>query len=253
MPIVEKISQVIRTALGKGHYTAAILLAGGAGTRMGGTTTKQMMELSGKPVIVYSLLALDACEYVDEIIVVAKADEIALYPELLKTYGIQKVTHVVEGGETRQDSVLKGFEMVPDKADHIAIHDGARPLITPSQIKSVILSAYDHKAAAAAAPAKDSIKVANISGMIDHTVDRKTVWLMQTPQVFYANLFRASIYTATKDKFQGTDDAEVAEHAGFSTKLVDTGYENIKITTPVDLLIAETILRQREAEEHQDD
>ena len=253
MPIVEKIAQVVRTALGKSHYTAAILLAGGSGSRMSSETTKQMMPLCNKPIIVYSLEALDASEYIDEIIVVAKSDEITLYPELIKQYGIKKVTHIVEGGESRQDSVLRGFEMVPDKADHIAIHEGARPLITPAQIKAVVLAAYDYKAAAAAAPAKDSIKVANISGMVDHTVDRKTVWLMQTPQVFYANLFRASIYTASKDKFQGTDDAEVAEHAGFSTKLVDTGYENIKITTPVDLLIAEAILRQREEKEHLDD
>ena len=158
----------------------------------------------------------------------------------------------MEGGETRQESVLKGFELIPDKADYVAIHDGARPLITPSQIKTVVLSAYDYKAAAAAAPAKDSVKVANISGMIDYTVDRKTVWLMQTPQVFYSNLYRASIYTASKDKFIGTDDTEVAEHAGFSTKLVDIGYENIKITTPVDLLLAEAILANRGKEKNND-
>ena len=249
MPFVEKLSQAMRTAFGKGHYTAAIILAGGSGTRMGADSTKQMMNLCGKPIIVHSLLAFEASEYIDEIILVAKADEIELYPPLLEQYGIHKVTHIVEGGETRQDSVLRGFEMVPDKADHIAIHDGARPLITPAQIKSVVLAAYDYKAAAAAAPAKDSVKVANISAMIDYTVDRKTVWLMQTPQVFYGNLFRAAIYTSSKDKFQGTDDAEVAEHAGFSTKLVNTGYENIKITTPVDLLIAEAILQKRESEE----
>lgn len=253
MPFVEKLSQALRTALGKGHYTAAIILAGGSGTRMGADSAKQMMNLCGKPIIVHSLLAFEASEYIDEIILVAKADEIELYPALLNQYGIQKVTHIVEGGETRQDSVLRGFEMVPDKADHIAIHDGARPLITPAQIKSVVLAAYDYKAAAAAAPAKDSVKVANISAMIDYTVDRKTVWLMQTPQVFYGNLFRASIYTASKDKFQGTDDTEVAEHAGFSTKLVNTGYENIKITTPVDLLIAEAILQKRSTEEQSND
>ncbi len=249
MPIVEKIAQTLRTAFGKDHYTAAILLAGGSGSRMGADTTKQMMTLCGKPVIVHSLLALEASEYIDEIILVAKADEVALYPAMIEEYGITKLTHIVEGGETRQDSVLRGFEMVPDRADHVAIHDGARPLITPAQIKAVVLAAYDYKAAAAAAPAKDSVKVANISGMVDYTVDRNTVWLMQTPQVFYGNLFRASIYTAAKDKFQGTDDTQVAEHAGFSTKLVNTGYENIKITTPVDLLIAEAILRDRATKE----
>lgn len=245
MSTIEKTSRLARLFRGKDHYTAAIILAGGSGNRMGSDTTKQMMMLDGKPVIVHSLEAFQASDYIDEIIVVAKADELDIYPSLFLQYGITKATQVVEGGATRQESVLKGFEVVPDKADHIAIHDGARPLITPAQIKAVVLAAYDYKAAAAAAPAKDSVKVANISGMIDYTVDRKTVWLMQTPQVFYGNLFRASIYTAAKDKFEGTDDTEVAEHAGFSTKLVNTGYENIKITTPVDLLIAEAILKQR--------
>ena len=252
MAVIEKISRLTKTVLGRNHYTAAIVLAGGTGSRMGSVTTKQMMTLADKPLIIHSLLAMDACEYIDEVIIVAKADEIDRYPAMLEEYDIQKVTAIVEGGETRQDSVLKGFEKVPDKADHVAIHDGARPLITPAQIKAVVLAAYDYRAAAAAAPAKDSVKVTNISGMIDYTVDRKTVWLMQTPQVFYANLFRASIYTAAKDKFVGTDDAEVAEHAGFSTKLIDTGYENIKVTTPVDLLLAEVILEQRAKEKIHD-
>ena len=248
MAIVEKSSQIARLFAGQHHYTAAIILAGGTGSRMGSNTTNQMMQLAGKPLIIHTLLAFEESEYIDEIIIVAKSEERDSYDMILKDYKISKVSHIVEGGATRQESVLKGFEKVPDKADHIAIHDGARPLITPAQIKAVVLAAYDYKAAAAAAPAKDSVKVANISGMIDYSVDRKTVWLMQTPQVFYANLFRASIYTAAKDKFEGTDDAQVAEHAGFSTKLVNTGYENIKITTPVDLLIAEAILKQRNEE-----
>jgi 2-C-methyl-D-erythritol 4-phosphate cytidylyltransferase len=252
MATIEKASRLARLFGGRDHYTAAIILAGGSGNRMDSKTTKQMMMLDGKPIIVHSLEAFQASDYIDEIIVVAKADEIDLYAPLFEQYGITKATKVVEGGATRQESVLKGFEAIPDRADHIAIHDGARPLITPTQIKSVVLAAYDYKAAAAAAPAKDSVKVANISGMIDYTVDRKTVWLMQTPQVFYGNLFRASIYTAAKNKFEGTDDTQVVEHAGFSTKLVNTGYENIKITTPVDLLIAEAILKQRKEEKSDD-
>lgn len=246
MATIEKVSRLARLFGGRDHYTAAIILAGGTGSRMGTDTTKQMLTLAGKPLIIHSLLAFEASDYIDEIIIVGKADELERYPAMIEKHGITKVTNIVEGGATRQESVLKGFEVVPDQADHIAIHDGARPLITPAQIKAVVLAAYDYKAAAAAAPAKDSVKVANISGMIDYTVDRKTVWLMQTPQIFNANLFRASIYTAAKDKFEGTDDTQVAEHAGFSTKLVNTGYENIKITTPVDLIIAEAILKQRE-------
>ena len=252
MAVIEKLSRLSKTILGRDHYTAAIVLAGGSGSRMGCPTTKQMMTLAGKPLIIHSLLAMEACDYIDEVILVAKADEIDLYPSMLEEYGICKVTHVVEGGETRQESVFKGIEVLPDKADHVAIHDGARPLITPSQIKTVVLAAYEYKAAAAAAPAKDSVKVTNISGMVDYTVDRKTVWLMQTPQVFNANLYRASIYTANRNKFVGTDDAEVAEHAGFSTKLINTGYENIKITTPVDLQLAEVILSNRSKEKTND-
>ncbi len=252
MAVIEKLSRLTKTVLGRDHYTSAILLAGGSGSRMNSDTTKQMMTLAGKPLIIHSLQAMEACQYIDEVILVAKADEADRYPAMLEEHGITKVTHIVEGGATRQDSVFNGLQVVSDKADHIAIHDGARPLITPAQIKAVVLAAYDYKAAAAAAPAKDSVKVTNISGMIDYTVDRKTVWLMQTPQVFNANLYRASIYTAMRNKFIGTDDTEVAEHAGFSTKLIDTGYENIKVTTPVDLLLAEVILANREKENSHD-
>lgn len=246
MGIFDKSTRLARLALDKrSHYVAAVIVAGGSGNRMKSNTTKQMMHLCGKPVIVHTLEAFEASDYIDEIVLVAKADELDSYPALFEKYSITKVHSIVAGGETRQASVMAGFEAISDKADFVAIHDGARPLITPEQIKQVVLSAFEYRAATAATPATDSAKEANISAMIDRTVDRKSLWMVQTPQVFYANLYRAAAYTAKKDNFIATDDTEIAEHAGFSSKLVNIGYENLKITTPVDLIIAEAILAYR--------
>lgn len=246
MGLFDKSTRILRTATGRRpHFVSAIIVAGGSGNRMKSNQTKQMMTLCAKPVIVHTLSAFEASDYIDEIILVAKADELDLYPPLLRQYGITKVVKTIAGGDTRQDSVMAGFEAISEKTDYVAIHDGARPLITPEQIKQVLLSAFEYRAATAATPATDSAKTANISAMIDRTVDRKTLWMVQTPQVFYANLYRAAAYTAKKDNFIGTDDTEIAEHAGFSAKLVDIGYENIKITTPIDLVKAEAILAYR--------
>ncbi len=246
MGIFDKSTRFARLALDKrSHYVAAVIVAGGSGSRMRSDQTKQMMTLGTKPVIVHTVEAFEASDYVDEIILVAKADELDCYAPLLKQYGITKVKKVVAGGETRQASVLAGFEAIDEKADFVAIHDGARPLITPEQIKQVVLAAFEYRAATAATPATDSAKSANISAMIDRTVDRKSLWMVQTPQVFYANLYRAAAYTAQKEGFVGTDDTELAEHAGFSAKLVNIGYDNLKITTPIDLVKAEAILGYR--------
>lgn len=246
MGIFDKATRLARTALGKNaHYVSAVIVAGGSGSRMKSDKTKQMMTLCGKPVIVHTLMAFEASDYIDEIILVAKEDEIDLYPPLLEQYGIKKISALIPGGDTRQESVMAGFEAINEKADFVAIHDGARPLITPEQIKSVVLAAFEYRAATAATPATDSAKVANISAMIDRTVDRKSLWMVQTPQVFYANLYRAAAYTAKKNGFIGTDDTEIAERAGFSTKLVNVGYDNMKITTPIDLVKAEAILAYR--------
>lgn len=246
MGIFDKSTRLARMALDKNsHFVSAVIVAGGSGSRMKSGTTKQMMTLCGKPIIVRTLEAFEASDYIDEIVLVAKADELALYEPMLTKYGITKVSKIVAGGDSRQNSVMAGFEAISEKADFTAIHDGARPLITPDQIKRVVLAAFEYRAATAATPATDSAKTANISAMIDRTVDRKSLWMVQTPQVFYANLYRAAAYTAKKDGFVSTDDTEIAEHAGFSSKLVNVGYDNLKITTPIDLVKAEAILRYR--------
>ena len=231
------------------HYVSAVIAAGGSGSRMQSNTTKQFMELDGKPVIINTLLAFDKSEYIDEIVIVAKEDEVAMYPHLIKKYGLKKVTKVVSGSDTRQKSVLNGLSAISDKADFIAIHDGARPLITGEQIKKVVLSAFEFRAAAAASKSKDTPKLVSNNGFIEMGVDRDTLWLMQTPQIFSANLYRAAAYTAIENGYEATDDCALAERAGFPVKVVDCGYENIKITTPEDLKFAELILSERKKQD----
>ncbi len=231
----------------KPHFTSAIIAAAGSGTRMCSEdgTTKQLLTLSGMPIIVRTLKAFEECERINEIIVVAREDEIPIYTKYKTEYNITKITAVVKGGETRQESVMRGFEAINDKSEFVAIHDGARCLITPEKINSVLSETYRCGAATAATRATDTVKRANSKNYITETVDRNELWLAQTPQCFKTELYRASAYIAKEEGYTATDDNALAEHLGFDVKLVDTGTDNIKITTPADLAIAEVILRNR--------
>ena len=249
MGLAEQIGSVLRTfSYSAFHRTSAIILAGGSGQRMGSTATKQFMTLCDMPVIVHSLLAFEKSEYIDEIIIVAKQDEVDLYGPIIKKYGINKVTAVVAGGESRQASVACGIEAISPKSDFVAIHDGARPLITTEQIKAVVIAAFQNKAATAAAPSKDTPKMVSKSRFIEESVEREKLWLMQTPQIFNADVYRAALFNATTNGIEATDDSALVKEAGFPVKIVDCGYENIKITTPVDLKLANIILRERQLE-----
>lgn len=230
------------------HFTSAIIAAAGCGSRMGdiGGKTKQLTEINGLPVIVHTLLAFQRCECINEIVVVGRADELSVYEEYKSTFGLDKLTKVVEGGKTRQESVLCGFEAISDESEFVAIHDGARCLITPEMIESVVREAYRRGAATAAASVTDTVKKEDGSGYISETYDRSSLWGAQTPQVFKTEIYRAAAYIAKEENFETTDDNALAERLGFKVKLVDCGRENIKITTPLDLKIAELILSERE-------
>ena len=243
-----KISDLFRAAMGKfdsRHFVSAIIVAGGSSSRMGGDTTKQMMLVGAIPVVVRTLLAFERNDYIKEIIVVAKADETDRYIAFKDEYSISKLVCVTEGGATRQESVLNGFEKISSKSDYVAIHDAARCFVTDKVIEDTIRAAYKHDAACAAIPVKDTAKYADSKGYIDHTVDRNYLWRAQTPQVFKANLYRAAAYYSKEQGLEATDDCMLAENAGFRVKLVESDEDNIKITTPYDIKTGEFILKKR--------
>lgn len=230
------------------RFSSAIIVAAGNGTRAGTQgTTKQMTELMGTPVVARTISTFENCRFINEIIVVAKPDEIPRYDELQLAYGWKKLVAVVSGGETRQESVRNGFQAISDKSELVYIHDGARCLITEDMIAAVGHAACFDGAAIAAHKATDTVKMIEDKKL--KTLDRTGIWLAQTPQVFLTELYRAAAYIALQEKREATDDAMLAEMVGFSVTPVECGTENIKITHPIDFAIAEAILKHRSHEE----
>ena len=229
----------------KPDFTSAVIVAGGSSTRMGDGISKQFLEIGGMPVVVRTLLAFEETPEIDEIIVVAKESELELYKEFKAKYKISKLKQAVIGGSSRQESVKNGFELISDKSKYVAIHDGARCLITKEEISRVCQAAYTYNAATAASRATDTIKTATSTEFIDKTVDRSTVWHAQTPQIFGADLYRAALAVATRDKLEVTDDCSLVEHIEHPIKLVECSSCNVKITTPEDVWRAKAIIHQR--------
>lgn len=246
---IKKAVGILRAISGSPHpknYTSAIIAAAGLSERFGGDITKQMTELRGVPLLIHTLRAFEASDCIHEIIIVAKMNEIPAWEKLCREHNITKVSKIVQGGYTRQQSVLCGFEAINKKSKFVAISDGARCLVTPEQIKSVCRAAYKYKAATAAHRSTDTVKIADKKGFIDTTADRDTVWLAQTPQVFKTNLYRAAAYTALKKGFEATDDNSLVENVGHPIRLVECGAQNIKITTREDIAVADGVLAERE-------
>ncbi len=248
MKISEKdIASLLRTlskTTGEPHFTSAIIVAAGSGSRMKNTDgkTKQLMELDGIPIIARTLITFEASKLINEIIVAVREDEQALYDDFKEKYSLTKLKTTVIGGSSRQESVLRGFEAIDDRSEFVAIHDGARCLITEEMIEKVVTEAYRRGAATAATPATDTVKVVNSRGFIEETVPRDTVWLAQTPQVFKTEVYRAAAYVCLDEGFEGTDDNSLCEHVGFEVRPVDCGKANIKITEPSDMIIAKALL-----------
>lgn len=226
------------------RYTAAVIVAAGASTRMHTEGSKTLLPLDGKPVLAHTLLAFQNAATVSEIVVVARAEDIDAVFDIQEIYGITKLRAVARGGTTRALSVEAGLKKIRPEADFIAIHDGARCLITPEGVDSVIEAAYRYRAASAAMPVFDTVKIATKRGYIASTIDRNTVFTVQTPQVFQAELYFAALSSVT-DRENLTDDNQLMEKLGFPVRLVDIGRENLKITHPEDLSLAEFILKKR--------
>ena len=249
---VSKIARALRAISGSPHpknFTSAVIAAAGLSTRFGGETTKQRTEICAKPMLYYTLKAYQDASLIHEIIIVARENETAFWEALVAEEGLSKVSRIIVGGATRQESVRLGLDAVSEASKFIAIADGARCLITPDQIDSVCRSAYKYNAATAAHRSTDTVKIADKKGFVDTTADRNTVWLAQTPQVFNTNLYRAAAYTALKKGFEATDDNSLVEEVGHPVRLVECGALNIKITEKEDIEIARAIISKRLAED----
>ena len=243
MSVTYRINQLVRLLTLRGRpKTSAVVLAAGSGSRMNSDTTKQLMELCGKPLFVHSLLAFQKCKYIDEIVLVCRREEREYVKETAKSYGIDKLSRVVVGGKTRQLSALAGFEAISEKADFVAIHDAARACVTADIIADVVAMAHAYGAASAVGKVTDTVKTFDSDGFISSTVDRETVVGAQTPQVFSVSIYRAGAYTALKNKIEVTDDNMLVERLGFRVKAVDCGADNFKVTTIHDIERAEAVL-----------
>lgn len=224
-------------------YCTAVIAAAGSSARMGGEN-KLLLPLDGVPVLARTLQAVDAADGVDEIVIAAREDELLTYAELCRTYGIQKPVKVVCGGASRTESVLRAALEANADAKLIAVQDGARPLVTPERIDAVIRRAAVCAAAAPAIPVHDTIKIA-ANGIVTQTPDRASLFAVQTPQVFDASLLKAALQSALTDHAEVTDDCSAVERMGKEVYLTDGDEENIKITTPVDMILAEAIWARR--------
>ena len=223
----------------------ALVAAAGSSTRMGGIN-KLLQPLDGVPVLVRTLTALQRAGRIDEIVVAAREEDVVEISRLCRTYGITKCAKVVRGGESRTHSVLlAALEARPD-AELLAVQDGARPLVTPELIDAVAETAARTAAAAPAVPVKDTVKVVRADGTVDRTLDRDALRAVQTPQIFEASILKAALQSALEAGAAVTDDCSAVERLGKRVYLVEGDEENLKITTPVDLLLAEAILKDRE-------
>lgn len=249
MALASSVADLLRSAAGitTHAYTSAIIVAAGSSTRMASAGSKQLIELDGMPVVARTLRTFNESPCIDEIIVVARPDELDEYPRLTELYGLTKITAVIPGGETRADSVMRGFRKINEKAKYVAIHDGARCLVTADMIDAVWQKAYRHGAAIAATRAVDTIKMADDKGFVAETLDRNLIWQAQTPQIFATKVYTAAAYTALDADAlaAATDDSSLVERIGYPVKLVECGRDNLKITTPDDLSRAAAILAAR--------
>ena len=221
---------------------SAVIVAAGSSSRFG--SDKLFAPLSEIPVLAYSLTTFEACKYISEIIVVTEPEKIIEIAELCEKFNISKATKIVCGGATRLESALSGVSETDKRCKLIAVHDGARPLVTMKIIEDTILSAYKHKAAIPVIASKDTIKIVSGS-FVAETPDRSSAFCAQTPQVFVPELIKGALTNALQNNIAVFDDASAVENLGFYVCVTEGNEENIKITTPMDLKFAECILASR--------
>ncbi len=239
---MSKLSDMIRKA--KHTTCSAVVVAAGSSVRMG--EDKLYMKLGGMPVLARTLLALNRCECVEEIVLVVRPDQLEKAARLCRDYGVLKCRKVVCGGAERTDSALAGLSEVKRSAKLVLIHDGARPLVTEAVVWGAVHGAALYKCASAAVPVTDTVNLAE-ANTVTQTLPRSSLVAMQTPQAFVPELIKAALTVAVRDGKTYTDDCAAVEAMGVRVRLTPGSPENIKITGPVDLQTAEAILRSRES------
>jgi 2-C-methyl-D-erythritol 4-phosphate cytidylyltransferase len=225
--------------------TLAIILAGGAGKRMGAATNKQLLLLDNRPIIVHTLQIFEECRSIDGVyLVVNQKDLPVIQEEILETYKFNKLVKLVIGGRLRQDSVRNGLEAIENSCNVVVIHDGARPFLSTSFIDKSISLMEMFDAIIPAIPVKDTIKVISKEGFVLKTLERDTLWHVQTPQTFKYDLILKAYRDGMAKKLYGYDDATFLESLGKKVKVIEGSPYNIKITTPEDLVMAQGMLAQ---------
>lgn len=226
-----------------GYYVSAIIAAAGMSNRMGSKVNKQFINIGNEPVLAHTLRKFESSSYIDEIILIAKESEVEYCrKEIVKKFGFKKVRKIIKGGKERQDSIYNGILALDERADIVLTHDGARPFVKIENIEDGIKGVIDHEACVIGVPVKDTIKVVDNDSDVHHTPNRSLVWAAQTPQCFWRSIIQTGYEYAIDEEIVGTDDSSLVEKAGYDVKMIMGSYDNIKITTPEDLIIAESLL-----------
>ncbi|WP_078551145.1 2-C-methyl-D-erythritol 4-phosphate cytidylyltransferase [Bacillus alkalicellulosilyticus] len=223
---------------------SVVIPAAGQGKRMGAGKNKQFIEIANIPVIIHTISVFQQDSNCSSIIVVANQEELAFMTQLIKEYNLTKVTRVIPGGSERQFSVEQGIVTL-QKEGIVLIHDGARPFISHEHIQAVAEKAAAVGAAVVGVPVKDTVKRVNQQSLIEETVERSSLWAIQTPQAFRLSVIKDAHAKAKVEGFLGTDDASLVERYGQAVAIVKGDYLNMKLTTPEDLLFAEAILSKK--------
>lgn len=228
--------------------TLALIPAAGEGRRFGRPEGKQFVLLAGIPLLAQTLAPFQRSTFIQEIILVVPAATVGrVWEEIVEAHQINKVKNVVPGGKLRQDSVRLGLEAAGPSWDLVLIHDGARPLVTDEMISRCVRETQGRGATFTGIPAIDTIKQVDGSGKVMRTLERERLWMVQTPQTFRHDLIVSAHRQAQQEGFTGTDDASLVERLGHDVWAIPGSYENIKVTTHMDLSLAERILAQRTA------
>ena len=211
---------------------------------MGAEKPKALLPLGDRPILIHTLQKFEDCPQVDEVLPLLPPGEgMDLAEESVRRFGLKKVYQILPGGEERQDSVYRGLQALRGKADWVIIHDGVRPFVSPELIQQVLSETRRWKAVAVALPASETIKEGSPENEVIRTVDRRRLWMVQTPQSFEYPLILRAYEEARREGFLGTDDASLVERLGLPVKILQGSRFNFKITTPEDLVLAEALLK----------